>query len=138
MEARTKIEIQDREIVGLEVAISRSCNATVPFETVGLAGEVELSSGKIEPLYVFIGSTESVRKWLNRFGGLDIIEYVRYDKYAELLERVRELEKVNEELRFKLADKVEEIKKLHIRIKELNEKIDELELELAGKEIPVV
>ena len=89
---------------------------------------------KIEPLYLFIGSTGEVRKWLNKFGGLDIVEYVRYDKYAKLLDELKDRERVIEELREQLAEKVEEIKKLYMKIKELNERIDELELELAGKD----
>jgi len=122
--------------VGFEIRIEKV--EKTDFEAIGLAGEVDFRDRKIEPLKLFIGTTEEVRKWLNKFGGLDIVEYVRYDKYAELLNELREREKVIEELRESLAKKVEEIKKLYMKIKELNERIDELELELAGKERPVV
>ena len=122
--------------MGFEIRIEKV--EKTDFEAIGLAGEVDFRDRKIEPLKLFIGTTEEVRKWLNKFGGLDIVEYVRYDKYAELLNELREREKVIEELRESLAKKVEEIKKLYMKIKELNERIDELELELAGKERPVV
>ena len=122
--------------MGFEIRIEKV--EKTDFESVGLAGEVDFRDGKIEPLKLFIGTTGEVRKWLNKFGGLDIVEYVRYDKYAELLNELRESEKVIESLRESLAKKVEEIKKLYMKIKELNERIDELEFELAGKERPVV
>ena len=122
---------------GLEIDITKHKGYLTDFEAIGLAGEYGLHTKKIEPLYLFIGSTSEVRKWLNKFGGLDIVEYVRYDKYAELLNELKEREKVIEELREQLAKKAEEIKKLYMKIKELNEKIDELELELAGKDRPV-
>ena len=121
--------------MGFEIEVKNG--KKTDFEAVGIAGEFDFRDGKIEPLYVFIGTTSEVRDWLSQFGGVDIAEYVRYDKYAELFERVHELEEVNEKLRFKLADKVSEIKKLYNKIKELNERIEELELELAGKDIPV-
>jgi len=122
---------------GLTIEIPFENTTQVDFEAIGLAGEYDPNTKKIEPLKLFIGSTGEVRKWLNKFGGLDIVEYVRYDKYAELLNELREREKVIEELREQLAEKIEEIKKLYMKIKELNEKIDELELELAGKDRPV-
>ena len=121
--------------MGFEIEVKK--REKTDFESVGLAGEVDFRDGKIEPLKLFIGTTGEVRKWLNQFGGLDIIEYVRYDKYAELLNELKEREKVIESLRESLAKKVEEIKRLYMKIKELNEKIYELELELAGKERPV-
>jgi len=121
--------------VGFEIRIEKV--EKTDFEAIGLAGEVDFRDGKIEPLKLFIGTTGEVRKWLNQFGGLDIVEYVRYDKYAELLNELKEREKVIEELREQLAEKVEEIKKLYMKIKELNERIDELEFELAEKERPV-
>jgi len=121
--------------VGFEIRIEKV--EKTDFEAIGLAGEVDFRDRKIEPLKLFIGTTEEVRKWLNKIGGLDIVEYVRYDKYAELLNELREREKVIERLQKQLAEKVEEMKKLYMKIKELNERIDELELELAGKERPV-
>ena len=122
--------------MGFEIRIEKV--EKTDFEAIGLAGEVDFRDRKIEPLKLFIGTTEEVRKWLNKIGGLDIVEYVRYDKYAELLNELREREKVIERLQKQLAEKVEEMKKLYMKIKELNERIDELELELAGKERPVV
>ena len=121
--------------MGFEIEVKK--REKTDFESVGLAGEVDFRDRKIEPLKLFIGTTEEVRKWLNKIGGLDIVEYVRYDKYAELLNELREREKVIERLQKQLAEKVEEMKKLYMKIKELNERIDELELELAGKERPV-
>jgi len=121
--------------VGFEIRIEKV--EKTDFEAIGLAGEVDFRDRKIEPLKLFIGTTEEVRKWLNKIGGLDIVEYVRYDKYAELLNELREREKVIERLQKQLAEKVEEMKKLYMKIKELNERIDELECELAGKERPV-
>lgn len=123
---------------GLTIEIPFENTTQVDFEAIGLAGEYNPHTKKIEPLIIYIGTTEEVRKWLNKFGGLDVVEYVRYDKYAEALQQIRELEKINEKLRERLAEKVEEIKKLYMKIKELNERIEELELELAGKEKPVV
>jgi len=122
--------------MGVEIKVEKV--KKTDFEAIGLAGEFEPSSGKIEPMYLFIGSTENVRKWLNTFGGLDIFEYVRYDKYAEVLAKVEELEELNEKLRFKLTDKEIEIKALKKKIEELEKRVEELELELAGKEKPVV
>lgn len=118
---------------GLTIEIPFENTTQVDFEAIGLAGEYNPHTKKIEPLRIYIGTTEEVRKWLNKFGGLDVVEYVRYDKYAEALQQIRELEKINEELRERLAEKVEEIKKLYMKIKELNERIEEL----AGKEKPV-
>ena len=82
--------------MGLEIKIEKV--EKTDFEAIGLAGEFDFRDGKIEPMKLFIGTTEEVRKWLNQFGGLDIIEYVRYDKYAKLLNKVKELEKRVEEL----------------------------------------
>ncbi len=122
--------------MGFEIEVKKS--EKTDFEAIGLAGEYDFRDGKIEPLYIFIGTTKEVRDWLREFGGVDIVEYVRYDKYAELFEIIKELEKENEKLRFKLADKIEAVKKLYNKIKELNEKIEKLEFELAGREKPVV
>jgi len=122
---------------GLEIDITKHKGYLTDFEAIGLAGEYDLHTKKIEPLYLFIGSTSEVRKWLNKFGGLDIVEYVRYDKYAKLLDELKDRERVIEELRESLAKKIEEVKKLYNKIKELNERIDELEFELAGRDRPV-
>jgi len=122
---------------GLEIDITKHKGYLTDFEAIGLAGEYDPHTKKIEPLYLFIGSTSEVRKWLNKFGGLDIVEYVRYDKYAKLLDELKDRERVIEELRESLAKKIEEVKKLYNKIKELNERIDELEFELAGRDRPV-
>jgi len=129
--------VEKGKVVGLKICFDTESIVPTDFESIGLVGYFEPQSGKIEPIYALISSTEKVRKWLNKFGGLDTVEYVRYDKYAELLNELKEREKVIEELRESLAKKIEEVKKLYNKIKELNERIDELELELAGKERPV-
>ena len=121
--------------MGFEIEVKNG--KKTDFEAIGLAGEFDFRDRKIEPLYIFIGTTKEVRDWLNEFGGVDIAEYVRYDKYAELFKRIKELEKENEKLKEKLAKKIEEVKRLYNKIKELNERIEELEFELAGKDIPV-
>ena len=137
MSCKVQYMVEKGKVVGLKICFDTESIVPTDFESIGLVGYFEPQSRKIEPIYALISSTEKVRKWLNNFGGADIIEYVRYDKYAELLNELKEREKFIESLRESLAKKVEEIKRLYMKIKELNERIDELEFELAGKERPV-
>ena len=138
MTCRVEYVLEKGKFVGLKIRFEPENVLPVDFESIGLVGQFDPDCGKIEPIYALISSENRVRAWLNKFGGADIIEYVRYDRYAELLEDLREKDKIIEELREKLAKKIDEVKKLYNKIKELNEKIEELELELAGKEKPVV
>ena len=129
------------DIDGLEISIPFKNTRGVKAEAIGLAGEYNPKTKEIEPMEIFIGSAEDVRKWLNTFGGLDTIMYVRYYKFRKIIDALRdevvELRKENEKLKEKLAKKIEEVKRLYNKIKELNERIEELELELAGKEKPI-
>lgn len=87
--------------LGFEIRVQKP--KETDFEAVGIAGEFNLRTGKIEPQFIYIGTIEEVQRWLNKFGGLDIIEFVIYDKYAQALKKIRELEKIIEELRLQLA-----------------------------------
>ena len=138
MTCRVEYVVEKGKVAGLKIRFDAESVMPTDFESIGLVGQFEPQSEKIEPIYALISSTERVRKWLNQFGGADIIEYVRYDIYAELLDDLKERDKIIEELRESLAKKIDEVKKLYNRIKELNERINELEFELAGREKPVV
>ena len=87
----------------LEIEIPFMNTKAVKFEAVGIAGEYDYREDKLEPMSILIGSVKDVRNWLRTFGGLDIFEYVRYDKYEKLLKKVKKLEKRIEELEFELA-----------------------------------
>ena len=103
------LRIKDTETC-LEIEIPFMNTKKVKFEAIGVAGEYDYREDKLEPMSILIGSVKDVRNWLRTFGGLDLFEYVRYDEYEKLLKKVKKLEK----------------------------RIQELELELAGKEKPVV
>jgi len=94
----------------LEIEIPFMNTKKVKFEAIGVAGEYDYREDKLEPMSILIGSVKDVRKWFRTFGGLDLFEYVRYDEYEKLLKKVKKLEK----------------------------RIQELELELASREKPVV
>lgn len=98
-------KVRRDDIDGIEVNLPIKHERLVDFEAIGLAGEYDPDTDKIVPYDIFIGKAVDVRKWLNTFGGCDIIEYVRYDKYANLVKRVRRLEKRVRELEFELAGK---------------------------------
>lgn len=138
MTCRVEYMVKNERVVGLKIVFESGSTIPVDFESIGLVGQFDPKTKKIEPIYVLISTENRVRAWLNKFGGADVIEYVRWDKHAELLREIKEKDKIIEELREKLANKIDEVKKLYNRIKELNERIDELELELAGREKPVV
>ena len=103
------LRIKDTETC-LEIEIPFMNTKKVKFEAIGVAGEYDYKEDKLEPMSILIGSVKDVRNWLRTFGGLDLFEYVRYDEYEKLLKKVKKLEK----------------------------RVQELELELAGKEKPVV
>jgi len=103
------LRIKDTETC-LEIEIPFMNTKKVKFEAIGVAGEYDYREDKLEPMSILIGSVKDVHSWLRTFGGLDLFEYVRYDEYEKLLKKVKKLEK----------------------------RIQELELELAGKEKPVV
>jgi len=103
------LRVKDTETC-LEIEIPFMNTKKVKFEAIGVAGEYDYKEDKLEPMSILIGSVKDVRNWLRTFGGLDLFEYVRYDEYEKLLKKVKKLEK----------------------------RVQELELELAGKEKPVV
>lgn len=102
------LRVKDTETC-LEIEIPFMNTKKVKFEAIGVAGEYDYREDKLEPMSILIGSVEDVHKWFRTFGGLDLFEYVRYDEYEKLLKKVKKLEK----------------------------RVRELELELAGKEKPV-
>jgi len=98
MVCRVEYVIEKGKVVGLKIWFEPDSTLSVDFESMGLVGEFDPKTRRIKPFYVLISSENRVRAWLNKFGGADIIEYVRYDKYAKLLNKVKELEKRVEEL----------------------------------------
>lgn len=93
------------DINGLEIWLPFDNSRAVDFESIGLAGEFDFETRKITPIYVYIGKKEDVDKWLNTFGGLDVIEFVRFDEYEKALREIKRLEKRIMELEFELAGK---------------------------------
>ena len=144
-----KIAFVER-VNGLAIEIPHNNTKEVEFQAIGLVGEYNPKTKKVEPIKLLIGSTRDVESWLNSFGGMDVFEYVRYDEYVKILELLHAKIKENEELTKKiemlerkckdlweLAKKIEDHKNNEIReLKKYQEKYYDLveEIEKLRKE----